>query len=64
MENRPSQEIRFFTEGDLKLLINALQQYRRKLQPSNPKAIKALEWIEYFKKTLDDVNNGARYEIG
>lgn len=53
MENRPVQEIQLFTEDNLKLLINALQQYRRKLQPSNPKAIKALELIDYFKNVLD-----------
>lgn len=46
-------ELEFFKEEDLKILINALQQYRRKLQPSNPKAIKALELIDYFKNILD-----------
>lgn len=46
-------ELEFFKEEDLKILINALQQYRRKLQPSNPKAIKALELIDYFKNVLD-----------
>lgn len=45
--------IKPLTEDEIKLIINALHQYRRKLQPANPKAVQALALIDYFKSVLD-----------
>ena len=45
-----------FQEEDLKIIINALQDYRRKLHPENPKAVKASNLINYLKEFLPEEN--------
>ena len=49
--------IKPLTEDEIKLIINALHQYRRKLQPANPKAVQALALIDYLKSVLDKEKN-------